>query len=62
MSLCRENQQLWREVAQMRTLHVKQQQVVNKLISFLLNVVQPTAGKRRLTKTNMLAIRGRYPK
>ncbi|XP_039278052.1 heat shock factor protein isoform X3 [Nilaparvata lugens] len=46
-----ENEALWREVAIMRQKHIKQQQIVNKLIQFLLTVVQhPSNGfsvKRR---------------
>ncbi|XP_059469810.1 heat shock factor protein isoform X2 [Neocloeon triangulifer] len=36
----RENEALWRELAVLRQKHLKQQQIVNKLIQFLLTVVQ----------------------
>lgn len=49
-----ENEALWREVAILRQKHMKQQQIVNKLIQFLVTMVQPTRsglgsslGKRR---------------
>ena len=37
----RENETLWREVASLRQKHMKQQQIVNKLIQFLISIVQP---------------------
>ncbi|XP_050314551.1 heat shock factor protein-like isoform X2 [Anthonomus grandis grandis] len=37
-----ENTVLWRELAMLRQKHVKQQQIVNKLIQFLVTLVQPT--------------------
>lgn len=37
-----ENEALWREVAILRQKHAKQQQIVNKLIQFLVTLVQPT--------------------
>lgn len=51
----RENEALWREVASLRQKHMKQQQIVNKLIQFLISIVQPNgrAGlglKRRYAK------------
>jgi len=36
-----ENEALWREVAALRQKHMKQQQIVNKLIQFLISIVQP---------------------
>lgn len=49
-----ENEALWREVAILRQKHLKQQQIVNKLIQFLVTIVQPQRsglnsgiGKRR---------------
>ncbi|XP_067002927.2 heat shock factor protein 4 [Anabrus simplex] len=36
----RENEVLWREVAILRQKHLKQQQIVNKLIQFLVSMVQ----------------------
>ena len=46
----KENEALWREVVSLRQKHVSQQKIVNKLIQFLMSVVQPrmgTAVKRR---------------
>lgn len=49
-----ENEALWREIAVLRQKHMKQQQIVNKLIQFLVTIVQPQrtglsgmSGKRR---------------
>lgn len=50
-----ENEALWREVAILRQKHIKQQQIVNKLIQFLVTIVNPqrsglgsgNIGKRR---------------
>ncbi|KAG5673575.1 hypothetical protein PVAND_003612 [Polypedilum vanderplanki] len=39
-----ENEALWREVAILRQKHMKQQQIVNKLIQFLVTIVQPNRG------------------
>lgn len=36
-----ENEALWREIAVLRQKHLKQQQIVNKLIQFLVTIVQP---------------------
>lgn len=36
-----ENEALWREVAILRQKHMKQQQIVNKLIQFLVTLVNP---------------------
>lgn len=36
-----ENETLWREVALLRQKHMKQQQIVNNLIQFLMSLVQP---------------------
>nr|QGA73371.1 heat shock factor protein [Spodoptera frugiperda] len=36
-----ENEALWREVAILRQKHIKQQQIVNNLIQFLMSLVQP---------------------
>ena len=41
-SMKRENEALWREVAALRQKHMKQQQNVNKLIQFLISIVQPS--------------------
>lgn len=37
-----ENTVLWRELAILRQKHMKQQQIVNKLIQFLVTMVQPS--------------------
>ncbi|KAL9702064.1 hypothetical protein quinque_005582 [Culex quinquefasciatus] len=39
-----ENEALWREIAILRQKHMKQQQIVNKLIQFLVTIVQPSRG------------------
>lgn len=39
-----ENEALWREIAVLRQKHLKQQQIVNKLIQFLVTLVQPSRG------------------
>lgn len=36
----KENEALWREVARLRQKHLKQQQIVEKLIQFLVTMVQ----------------------
>lgn len=36
----KENEALWREVARLRQKHMKQQQIVEKLIQFLVTMVQ----------------------
>ncbi|XP_046389071.1 heat shock factor protein isoform X2 [Ischnura elegans] len=43
-ALKRENEALWRELALLRQKHMKQQQIVNKLIQFLVTLVQPNRG------------------
>uniref|UniRef100_A0A1A8P5R9 Heat shock transcription factor 1 n=1 Tax=Nothobranchius pienaari TaxID=704102 RepID=A0A1A8P5R9_9TELE len=40
LSMKHENEALWREVASLRQKHVQQQKVVNKLIQFLVSLVQ----------------------
>lgn len=37
-----ENEAMWRELAMLRQKHIKQQQIVNKLIHFLVTVCQPS--------------------
>lgn len=37
----KENEALWREIASLRQKHAKQQQIVNKLLQFLITIVQP---------------------
>lgn len=49
-----ENEALWREIAMLRQKHLKQQQIVNKLIQFLMTVVQPSRG-------GGLSVKRRYP-
>lgn len=41
-----ENAVLWRELALLRQKHIKQQQIVNKLIQFLVTLVRPSASAR----------------
>lgn len=41
-SMKQENEALWREIAILRQKHLKQQQIVNKLIQFLVTIVQPS--------------------
>ena len=47
-----ENATLWQQMDSMRAAHVKQQQIVNKLVHFLVTLVQP----KRLGKRHLLAI------
>lgn len=44
ISMKRENELLWREVASLRQKHSKQQQIVNKLIQFLIHLVGGRSG------------------
>ncbi|XP_067211083.1 heat shock factor protein-like isoform X2 [Linepithema humile] len=48
-----ENEALWRELAMLRQKNLKQQQIVNKLIHFLVTLVQPSRG-------NGIAVKRRY--
>ncbi|KAI4491317.1 hypothetical protein M0802_010250 [Mischocyttarus mexicanus] len=50
----RENEALWREIAILRQKHLKQQQIVNKLIHFLVTLVQPP-------RNAGLSVKRRYP-
>ncbi|XP_015126911.1 heat shock factor protein isoform X2 [Diachasma alloeum] len=50
----RENEALWRELAMLRRKHLKQQDIVNKLIHFLVTLVQPGRG-------GGLSVKRRYP-
>ncbi|XP_071857560.1 heat shock factor protein isoform X2 [Bombus fervidus] len=50
----RENEALWRELAMLRQKHLKQQQIVNKLIHFLVTLVQPS-------RSSGLSVKRRYP-
>lgn len=54
-NLKQENSVLWRELALLRQKHQKQIQIVNKLIQFLLTVVQPS------TRRGGLGVKRRYP-
>lgn len=47
-----ENEALWREIAVLRQKHMKQQQIVNKLIQFLVTLVQPTRGNAGINAMN----------
>ncbi|XP_046752680.1 heat shock factor protein 1 isoform X3 [Diprion similis] len=53
----RENEALWRELAMLRQKHIKQQQIVNKLIHFLVTLVQPS----RNGGAGGLSVKRRYP-
>ncbi|XP_017770603.1 PREDICTED: heat shock factor protein isoform X2 [Nicrophorus vespilloides] len=50
-----ENAILWRELALLRQQHIKQRQLVNKLIHFLVTIVQPTG------RMSGLGVKRRYP-
>ncbi|XP_076281437.1 uncharacterized protein LOC143209542 isoform X2 [Lasioglossum baleicum] len=50
----RENEALWRELAMLRQKHLKQQQIVNKLIHFLVTLVQPS-------RSGGISVKRRYP-
>ncbi|XP_022914900.1 heat shock factor protein 1 isoform X2 [Onthophagus taurus] len=52
-----ENSVLWRELVKLRQKHIKQQQIVNKLIQFLVTIYQP-AGTGRMSG---LGVKRRYP-
>lgn len=52
-SLAQENEALWREIALLRQKHAKQQQIVAKLIQFLLTIVQPTSTQRKILKRKL---------
>ncbi|XP_059607974.1 heat shock factor protein isoform X2 [Phlebotomus argentipes] len=51
-----ENEALWRELVVLRQKHIKQQQIVNKLIQFLVTIVQPS----RSGLKNMNGVKRRY--
>lgn len=53
-----ENEALWREIAVLRQKHLKQQQIVNKLIQFLVTIVQPTRGSGGIN--NMSGVKRRF--
>jgi len=48
-----ENATLWRELVMLRQKHMKQQQIINKLIQFLVTLVQPSRSG--------LSVKRRYP-
>ncbi|KAK3601941.1 hypothetical protein CHS0354_005848 [Potamilus streckersoni] len=47
-SMKKENETLWREIASLRQKHIKQQQIVNKLVQFLVHLV---GANRRMPNT-----------
>ncbi|CAD5206562.1 unnamed protein product [Bursaphelenchus okinawaensis] len=51
--LTKENELIWQEMSNMRGAHVKQQQIVTKLVQFMVAMLQPS---KRLGKRPMLAI------
>ncbi|GLV45116.1 Heat shock factor [Carabus blaptoides fortunei] len=56
LAMKQENAALWRELALLRQKHMKQQQIVNKLIQFLVTIVQPARGG-----LGGLGVKRRYP-
>ncbi|XP_011166965.1 heat shock factor protein isoform X2 [Solenopsis invicta] len=48
-----ENSALWREIVMLRQKHLKQQQIINKLIQFLVTLVQPSRSG--------ISVKRRYP-
>lgn len=60
MSMKQENEALWREVAILRQKHMKQQQIVNKLIQFLVTIVQPQRGSGISSMGGMGGVKRRY--
>ncbi|KAI6208279.1 Heat shock factor protein 1 [Aphelenchoides besseyi] len=57
--LSHENGLLWQEMGAARASHVKQQQIVTKLVQFIVALIHPT---KRLGKRNILAIDEYQPK
>ncbi|CAD5209463.1 unnamed protein product [Bursaphelenchus xylophilus] len=51
--LTKENELIWQEMSNMRGAHVKQQQIVTKLVQFMVTMLQPS---KRLGKRPVLAI------
>lgn len=51
-----ENEALWREVVNLRQKHQAQQKIVNKLIQFLVSIVQPRLGPVKRRYPTQLAI------
>lgn len=60
LSIKQENEALWREVAILRQKHLKQQQIVNKLIQFLVTIVQPQRGSGIGSMGGMGGVKRRY--
>lgn len=60
VSMKQENEALWREVAILRQKHIKQQQIVNKLIQFLVTIVQPNRGSGIGSMGGMSGVKRRY--
>lgn len=60
VSMKQENEALWREVAILRQKHLKQQQIVNKLIQFLVTIVQPQRGSGIGSMGGMGGVKRRY--
>lgn len=54
--MAKENQSAWQELSRVRQHQMKQQQIVNKLVQFLVALVQGGGGPKRLGKRNLLAI------
>jgi len=50
-----ENEALWKEVAILRNKHASQQKIVNKLIQFLVTMVQPGAAARHMSHTGAVS-------
>ncbi|KAK0429177.1 hypothetical protein QR680_011233 [Steinernema hermaphroditum] len=60
--LSEQNETLWNEVGVVRAKHKKQEQIVNKLVQFLVALVNPsTSPSKRLPKRPMLAIEETVP-
>lgn len=60
ISMKQENEALWREVAILRQKHLKQQQIVNKLIQFLVTIVQPQRSRDIGSMGGMGGVKRRY--
>lgn len=60
LSMKQENEALWREVAILRQKHMKQQQIVNKLIQFLVTIVQPQRSSGIGSMGGMGGVKRRY--
>lgn len=60
LSMKQENEALWREVAILRQKHMKQQQIVNKLIQFLVTIVQPQRGSGIGSMGGMSGVKRRF--